>query len=87
MKGEVVTLTEDINPAYYKDFIFIDIHRNKCMYAESKKATYRTLVASLLFWTKLSKILEEIDYKRNEYDWCVMNKIVKGKTFTILWNV
>ena len=26
-------------------------------------------------------------YQRNEYDWCVMNKITGNKQFTILWNV
>ena len=35
------------------------------MYAEAKKAIYGTLEASLLFWGKLSKILEEMGYQRN----------------------
>ena len=48
---------------------------------------YSTLQASLIFCTKLSKSLEEIGYKRNEYDWCVMNKIVKGKKCNILWHI
>ena len=26
-------------------------------------------------------------YQRNEYDWCVMNKIIDNKQCTILWNV
>ena len=26
-------------------------------------------------------------YQRNEYDWCVMNKIIYKKQFTILWHV
>ena len=26
-------------------------------------------------------------YQRNEYNWCVMNKIVGGKQCTILWHV
>ena len=30
------------------------------MYAEAKKAVYGTLEASLLFWGKLSKSLEEM---------------------------
>ena len=57
------------------------------MYAESKKAIYGTLEASLLFWKKLSKSLEEMGYQRNEYDWCVMNKIIDNKQCTIIWNV
>ena len=49
------------------------------MYAEANKAICGTLEVSLIYWEKLSKILEEICYQRNEYDWFVMNKIVKGK--------
>ena len=57
------------------------------MYAESKKVIYGTLESSLLFWAKLSKILEEMVYQINEYDWCVMNKIIDNKQCTILWYV
>ena len=42
MEGEMVTLIEEIDPAYYKDFIYIDISE-KCMYTESKKAIYGTI--------------------------------------------
>ena len=54
------------------------------MYAEANKAIYGTLEASLLFWEKLSKSLEEMGYKKNEYYWCVMNKIINDKQCTIL---
>ena len=57
------------------------------MYAEAKKAIYGTLEASPLFQTKLSESLEEMGYQRNEYDWCVMNKIIDNKKWTILWHV
>ena len=57
------------------------------MYAEAKKAIYGTLEVSLLFWGKLSKSLEEMGYQRNEYDWCVMNKIIDNNKCTILWHV
>ena len=83
----MVTLLEDIDPEYYKDFIFTDKCGRKCMYAESKKAIYGTLEASLLFWEKLSKSLEEMGYQKKEYDWCVMNKIIDNKQCTILWHV
>ena len=51
----MVTLLEEIEPEYYKDFIYTYQRRIKCMYAESKKAVYGTLEASLIFWGKLSK--------------------------------
>ena len=82
----MVTLIEDLAPVYYKDFIFTDERGRMYMYAESKKAIYGTLEASLIFWGKLSKSLEEMGYQINGYDWCVMNKIIDNKQFTILWH-
>ena len=43
MEGEMVNLTEEIEPAYYKDFIYIDKLINKCMYTEDNKYIYSTL--------------------------------------------
>ena len=57
LEGAMVTLLEDIDPKYDKDFIFTDKRGRKCMYAEAKKAIYGTLEESLLFWAKLSKSL------------------------------
>ena len=34
------------------------------MYEEAKKDIYGTLEASLIFWTKISKSLEEMVYQR-----------------------
>ena len=43
MEGAMVTILEEIDPEYYKYFIYIDKRERKCMYAESKKAIYGTL--------------------------------------------
>ena len=59
----------------------------KCIYSVPKKAIYGTLEASLLFWEKLSKSLQEMEYQINEYDWCVTNNTIYNKQCTILWNV
>ena len=53
----------------------MDTRVKKCMYKESKKDIYSTLEASIIFWEKRPKSLEEIGYQRNEYEWCVMNRI------------
>ena len=55
LEGVMVTLLKEIDPEYYKDFIFIDKRGRECMYEEANKAIYGTLEASLLFWAKLSK--------------------------------
>ena len=49
----MVTILEEIDPKYYKDLIYTDKRRRKWMHAESNKAVYGTLEASLLFWAKL----------------------------------
>ena len=54
----MVTLSEDIEPYYYKYLIYLDSFSRKCMHAKAKKAKYDTLKSSLLFWTKPSKSLE-----------------------------
>ena len=45
LEGAMVTLLEDIEPEYYKYFIYTDKRRRKCTYAESKKDIYGTLEA------------------------------------------
>ena len=83
----MVTLLKEIDLEYYKYFIYTYKFGRKCMYAEAKKGVYGTLEAPLLFWAKLSKILEEMGYQRNEYDWCVMNNIIDDKQCTTLLHV
>ena len=43
LEGAMVALLEDIDPEYYKYFIYTDKRRSNCIYAESKKAIYGTL--------------------------------------------
>ena len=40
---------------------------------------YGTLKAALLFYKKLVKDLESIGFVINPYDFCVANKMIKGK--------
>ena len=58
LEGAMVILLEEIDPEYYKYFIYTDKRGNKCMYAEAKKDVYGTLEASLIFREELSKILK-----------------------------
>ena len=50
LEGAMVNLLEDIDREYYKYFIYTDKRGSKCIYVEAKKAIYRTLESSLLFW-------------------------------------
>ena len=61
MEGSMVTLLEEIDPEYYKDFIYTNKRGRKCMYAEAKKDIYGTLEKSLLFWGELQKAQNKWD--------------------------
>ena len=63
LEGAMITLLEKIDPEYYGYFIYTDKLGRKCIYAEANKDIYVTLEASLLFWAKLSKILEKWDIR------------------------
>ena len=43
MEREMVNLLKEIDPAFYKDFIYKDSCGNKFMYEESNKSIYGTL--------------------------------------------
>ena len=57
------------------------------LYVQLKKALCRTLQAALLFWRLLLSTLQELGFKINDYDRCVVNKIIKGRQCTMIWHV
>ena len=57
------------------------------LYLECLNAIYGTLKAALQFYQKFLKDIENYRFKLNVYDWCVANKIVKGKQMTLIWHV
>jgi hypothetical protein len=86
LDGAMAELLVKIDPKLYRKYL-VQAGKKKVIYVELQKALYGTLDASLLFWRKLSKTLEDWGYERNPYDWCVMNKTVNGKQCTVLWHV
>jgi Reverse transcriptase (RNA-dependent DNA polymerase) len=84
--GELVDLLLKVDPMLAR---YVTIERGKkVLYTLLNKALYGTVQASLLFWKRLSSFLiDKHSYKRNPYDWCVVNKLINGKQFTIVWYV
>ena len=84
--GDLVELLVQVDPMHQ---LYITYEgRQPVLYTELDKALYGTLQAMLLFWQKLSAFLiEKHGFEQNEYDWCVINKIIKGKQCTIAWYV
>ena len=52
----MVTPLKDIEPNYYKYFIYTDKRGRNFMYEESKKAVYGTIEASINFWENIQKV-------------------------------
>jgi Reverse transcriptase (RNA-dependent DNA polymerase) len=84
--GELVDLLLKVDPTLGK---YVTMERGKkVLYTLLNKALYGTVQASLLFWKRLSSFLiDKHGYKRNPYDWCVVNKTINGKQSTIVWYV
>ena len=57
------------------------------IYVELLKALYGMLNSSLLWYKKFRGDLEEYRFKLNNYDPCIVNKMVNGKLLTIRFHI
>lgn len=48
---------------------------------------YGTIQAAKLWYLNLSKTLEDMGFEVNPYYGCVMNKMVDGKQYTVVWHI
>jgi hypothetical protein len=83
---ELIDLLCEVDPSLKQ---YVSMEKGKrVLYTKLNKALYGTVQASRLFWEKLSSFLiEENGFERNPYDFCVVNKMVNGKQFSIVWYV
>jgi hypothetical protein len=87
LEGAMAELLVRVDPKKYRKFVSKE-HGKNVIYVELTKALYGTLQAALLFWENLSSFLvDELGFKINKYDKCVVNKTVDGKQCTIVWHV
>ena len=86
-QGEMVDKLLEIDHDLYASYVTVE-KGEKVMYVELLKALYRTLWATRLFWEKLqAKLVNDWGFTPNQYDSCVVNKMVDGKQFTVAWPV
>ena len=84
--GDLVELLIQVDPTNQPYIMYKG--KQPVLYMELDKALYGTLQAALLFWQKLSTFLiDKHGFEWNEYDWCVINKMIEGKQCTIAWYV
>ncbi len=82
--GEMI----QIAPQVYRKYVTVDRRETKVLYVKLQKALYGLMQASLLFYRKLCKELEEYRLTINPYDPCVANMITQdGKQLTVIWHV
>jgi hypothetical protein len=85
LDGVMVDLLIEINQEYAK---FVTVEKGKqVIYVRLGKALYQMQKAAMLFWKKLTGILEGWGFVVNPYDPCVANKMVNGKQCTIIWHI
>jgi len=88
LKGELVEMMVHISPQIYRKHITIDKKGTPMLYVKLQKALYGLMQASLLFYRKLRKELEDFGFRVNPYDPCVPNKDVgDGKQLTVIWHM
>jgi hypothetical protein len=75
LEGTMADLVVKLPPETYEKFVVKAKERN-VLYVQLKKALYGTLCAALLFWRKLTEVLQSWGSKLNPYDQCVANKTI-----------
>ena len=83
--GILVRYMTELDPRY-RDYVVYE-NGKKVIYVVVLRAIYGMLVAGLLFYKKLKKDLEAIDFKFNSYDPCVANRMINGKQHTVRFHV
>ena len=84
--GALVDILVKSNNKYAK-YIHITSTGKKLVFLQLDKALYGTVMAARLFFDNLSGVLKEYGFVANEYDVCVMNKMINGKQCTVVWHV
>ena len=87
IQGFLVDMMIEIAPKVYKPYVNTDKKGVKQLIVQCLNAIYRTMVASLLYYHKLSKSLTDTGFKFNPYDPCVTNKMIKGNQMTFCFHV
>ena len=77
-----------INPTWEEYVVYEGKNKIPTIYSEAIKALYGTVDAAKLFYDNLMELLvDEMGFKPNPYDSCVVNKNINGKQATIAFHV
>ena len=87
LKRTIAEHIAKLDPTIYKKYIWHIKKGKPMLYMQLKKALYGMLQAALLFWKLLLDILIDWGFKINSYNQCIVNKMMSGRQWTILWHV
>jgi hypothetical protein len=88
LRGELADMMVQIAPQIYRKYVIVDRKGTPILYVKLQKALYGLMRASLLFYRKLRKELEDYGFEINPYDPCVANRVTEcGKQMTVIWHV
>ena len=75
VRGVLVDWLIELDPVAYLKYIVYE-NSETSLYLEVLRAIYGMLVESLLWYQKLRKDLEEVNFAFNNYDPCVANRVI-----------
>ncbi len=88
LRGELADMMVQIAPQIYRKYVTVDRKGTPILYVKLQKALYGLMRASLLFYRKMRKELEDYGFEINPYDPCVANRVTEcGKQMTVIWHV
>jgi hypothetical protein len=88
LRGELANMMVQIVPQIYRKYVTVDRKGMPILYVKLQKALYGLMRASLLFYRKLRKELEDYGFEVNPYNPSVVNKVTEGgKQMTVIWHV
>ena len=88
LKGELADMMIQIAPQVYRKYVTVNKKGMPILYVKLKKALYGLMRASLLFYRKLQRELEDYGFTVNPSDPCVANKMTEyGLQLTVIWHV
>ena len=88
LKGQLAEMMVQIVPQVYHKYVTMDKKRTLILYVKLQKALYGLMRASLLFYRKLRKELEDYGFVVNPYNPCVANMSTEcNKQLMVIWHV
>jgi hypothetical protein len=88
LKQELAEMMVQIAPQVYCKYVTVDKKQTPILYVKFQKVLYGLMRASLMFYRKLRKELEEYGFVVNPYNPCVANMSTEcGKQLTVIWHV